>query len=274
MRRSLILVSVALLCACASWRRKGLSVSPPRKIRVAVLPLELDFKVKRPEDLETVVSTGTTRRRREEGEALKAALARSLGEDFALRVSSSYLFTAIRPVDVESAMESLGLSTAAAASESDYPRLARALGADALLRVRVHGYGRVKASWLWMLWGSSFGEGAAQGVIVAEAAANVWAAAAVAAEEVAQEGVEWFGGGYLFDRYYAPVVLEGDLYAANGRKLWGRWFVVTRNKRAVKRLPDAERRKKQARLLLTFDKARDELMRSLEKAALKNVERS
>lgn len=272
-RHAAALCLLALLGGCASWRKKGVSVRPPQKVRVALLPLDLDFKVKKPADLETVVSTQTaaSSQKRLEAEALKARLTGTLADAFEVRLSSSYLFSPLARPDVARALADLDLSASSSLSAEQYRRLAGKLGADAVLRVRVHGYGRIKTSWLWLLWGSSFGEGAAQGVAVAEAAGNVWAAVGVAAEEVAQEGFEWFGGGYLLDRFYAPVILEGDLYSgATGRKLWGRWFIVTSNKKAVKKLPAAEQKKKEVRLLLTFDKARDAMVKALEKAALKN----
>lgn len=252
-----------------------MSVFPPDKLRIAIVPLELDFKAKKPADLETVSSssTATAAMQKRQAESMKARLKEDLASLFEVRVSSSYLFIPISHLDVEKAMAALNISTSAALSPVQYQELAQSLKADVLLRVRVHGYGRIKTSWLWLLWGSSFGEGAVQGVVVAEAAANVWAAVGVAAEEVIQEGFEWFGGGYLFNRFYAPVILEGDLFSGKtGKKLWGRWFVVTENKKAVKKLPEAEQKRKEVRLLLTFQKARDAMVKKLERAALKNEE--
>ncbi len=272
-RLALFLPLLVVLGGCASWRRQGLSVNPPAKLRVAVLPLILDFKVKKLADLETVSSSSTlsAAQQRAQAESLQAALEGSLADAFEVRLSSSYLFSPIPRQDVEKAMLALDISTSTDLSQKQYALLARKLGADAVLRVKVHGYGRIRESWLFLLWASSFGEGAAQGVIVAEAAANVWAAVGVASEEVLQEGVEWFGGGYLFDRFYAPVILEGDFYSGKtGKNLWGRWFVVTENKKAVKKLPRAQQKRKEVRLYLTFQKARDAMIKGLEKAALKN----
>ena len=263
-----------LLSGCASWKKQGVSVIPPEKIRLAVLPLEMDFSVSSPADIATVAkSTATASERKKLAQAMKTRLNETLNKDFELRVSSSYVFTPIPFADVDKAMASLNFSTTPAPSPKQYHDLARRLKADALLRVRVHGYGKIKKSWLMILWASSFGEGAAQGVVIAAAAANAWAGAAVAAEEVLQEGFEWFGGGYLFDRFYAPVVLEGDLYSGKtGKNIWGWWFIDTDNKEAVKKLPKAEQKKRQVRLLLTFEKTRDDMMQKLEKVAFKNEE--
>lgn len=263
-----------LLSGCASWKKQGVSVIPPEKIRLAVLPLEMDFSVGSPADIATVAkSTATASERKKLAQAMKVRLNEELDKDFDTRVSSSYVFSPIPFADVEKALASLSLTTASAPSPGQYQELARRLKADALLRVRVHGYGKIKTSWLMLLWASSFGEGAAQGVAIAAAAANAWAGAAVAAEEVLQEGFEWFGGGYLFDRFYSPVVLEGDLYSGKtGKNIWGWWFIDTDNKEAVKKLPKAEQKKKQVRLLLTFEKTRDDMMQKLEKVAFKNEE--
>lgn len=264
---------LAALSGCASWQKQGVQIAPPQKLRVVVLPLALDFPVKRPSDLETVTSSETVSAAEQglQTGALKARLNDELAAAFELRVSSSYLFSPVPRAEVAQSLAELGLSTAAALSSSDYRQIAQRLRADVVLRVRVHGYGRIKTSWLLLLWGSSFVEGGAQGVAVAEAAANVWAAVGVAAEEVLQEGVEWLGGGYLFNRFYAPVIIEGDLYSgATGRRLWGRWYAVTKNKKAAKQLPKVEQRRKEVLLLLTFEKARDEMIKKLETAALKN----
>ncbi len=272
--RRLPVALLLLLSGCASWKKQGVSVTPPEKIRLAVLPLELDFSISNPADIATVAkSTATSAERKKLAQALKAPLNEALDKDFELRVSSSYVFSPIPSSDIDKAMASLSLSTAADPSPRQYRELARRLKADALLRVRVHGYGKIKTSWLMLLWAGSFGEGAAQGVVIAAAAANAWAGAAVAAEEVLQEGLEWFGGGYLFDRFYAPVVLEGDLYSGKtGKNIWGWWFIDTDNKEAVKKLPKADQKKKQVRLLLTFEKTRDDMMQRLEKVAFKNEE--
>ncbi len=273
-KHELALLAVVAFSGCASWQKQGVSVAPPKKIRLAVLPLKLDFSVKNPAELATVAkSTATSAERKNQARAMKARLGEELDKDFELRVSSSYVFSPVPDADVDQAMASLHLSTSAEPTPKQYQELARSLKADALLRVVVHGYGKIKTSWLLLLWASSFGEGAAQGVVIAEAAANVWAGAAVAAEEVLQEGLEWFGGGYLFDRYYAPVILEGDLYSGKtGKNIWGWWFVDTENKKAVKKLPKAEQKKKEVRLLLTFEKARDEMMQKIERAAVSNEE--
>lgn len=269
------LLLLVIFSGCASWRKHGVRVPPPQKLRVAILPLDLDFKVKSPADLETVVSSGTVAKseQKRQADAIKARLKEELAAAFELRVSSSYILSPISHVDVERAMVALNISTTAALSPTQYQELARNLNADAVLRVKVHGYGRIKKSWLLFLWGTSFVEGGAQGVVVAEAAANVWAAAAVAAEDVVQEAFEWFGGGYLFNRYYAPVIIEGDLYSGRtGKNIWGRWFVVTKNKKAAKKLSKAEQKKREVLLFLTFQKARDEMIKKLEKTVLKNEE--
>ncbi len=271
-----VLSAFVLLAGCASWRKQGVGVFPPAKVRVAILPLDLDFPAKRPEDLASIASSSMTASQRiAEAAAMKARLRETLTDAFETRFSSSYVFTPVPRADVDAALAELRRNSSTTFSPQQYRQLARRLHADAVLSVRVHGYGRIKASWLWLLWSASFIEGGAQGAIVAEAAGNVWAAVGVAAEEVAQEGFEWFGGGYAFNRFYAPVILEGDLYSgATGKNVWGRWLVITENKKAVKKLPKPEQKKKEVRLLLTFDKACDAMVRGLEKAALKNEQTS
>jgi len=98
---------------------------------------------------------------------------------------------------------------------------AKAQGADVLLAVDVAGYGRVKRKWILLMAGSGLVEGVAQGVATASVTGNALLGAGVAAEEVASESLTWIGGSWLWNKYLAPVTLEGRMWrVSDGRLIW------------------------------------------------------
>ncbi|MDE2290488.1 MAG: hypothetical protein KGL53_00285 [Elusimicrobia bacterium] len=240
--RPLLLLAAVFAAGCASWQRHGVSLLPPAKLRVAVPVPRFAVRIRRLRDVMSVpkgAEAGTPQEIARSTEALAAAMQRS----FEVRLSSSYFFT---PVPTSAAH-------------------------DATLEVTVLGYGRIKRSWVWLLLGSGVVEATSQSVIVIEATGSAPAAMAVGAEEAAQELAEDVGGVFLFDRYFTPVVLKAELVSAkDGKVLWRRWALGTRDRKAFKKLPPAERAKKEERLRIVFRDARDALVRKLEKTALRN----
>jgi len=98
---------------------------------------------------------------------------------------------------------------------------ARRQGADMVLAVDVAGYGRVKRKWILIMAGSGLIEGVAQGVATAGVSGNPLLGAGVAAEEIASESLTWIGGGWLWNKYLAPVTLEGRMWRVrDGRLVW------------------------------------------------------
>ncbi|MDQ6972945.1 MAG: hypothetical protein Q9M30_09870 [Mariprofundaceae bacterium] len=94
-------------------------------------------------------------------------------------------------------------------------------GADMMLAVDVAGYGRVKRKWILLMAGSGLIEGVAQGVATAGVSGNPLLGAGVAAEEIASESLTWIGGGWLWNKYLAPVTLEGRMWRVHdGRLVW------------------------------------------------------
>jgi hypothetical protein len=98
---------------------------------------------------------------------------------------------------------------------------ARQQGADLLLAVDVSGYGHIKRRWIVLLFGSGVIEGITQGVVAADATGNPAIGIGVGAEEMASEGLTWIGGSWFWDKYFAPVTLEGRMWRVrDGRLIW------------------------------------------------------
>lgn len=108
-------------------------------------------------------------------------------------------------------------------------------------------------------------EGVVQGVVVGKAATG-WAGVAVA--EIAQEVLTWGGGAALSKIFYSPVTLEGCLVnTADGKVLWHDTAFASTDGKALKRLPEKERARKETQLALTVAKAEKELLDDLLKEA-------
>lgn len=122
--------------------------------------------------------------------------------------------------------------------------------ADAVLDVRIAGYGKVERKWVAWLLGSGLVEGAAQGAALG-AVAGPWAGLGIALEEVAQETLTWGGGAYVFDKVFTPVILEAALRSPDGAKAWTKTVMVERSRKAIKSLPPELRKDRAARLRAT-----------------------
>lgn len=106
---------------------------------------------------------------------------------------------------------------------------ARRQGGDLLLAVDVAGYGQIKRRWVALLFGSGVVEGITQGVLATNATGNPAIGLGVGAEEITSEGLTWIGGSWFWDRYFAPVTLEGSLYRVRDGKLVWRDIVFADN---------------------------------------------
>jgi len=98
---------------------------------------------------------------------------------------------------------------------------AKEKGADLVLAVDVSGYGRVERKWVLLMAGTGLIEGVAQGVATAGVTGNPVIGAGVAAEEIASESLTWLGGAWLWNKYLAPVTIEGRMWRVrDGRLIW------------------------------------------------------
>jgi len=254
------------LCGCASWPAHGVRPTPEGTYRIALLPVAVTAHVNRLADLTTVPPPGPEGEagREADGQAIAATLAgvgadmtRTLAEDLA----ASPVLDPVPP-------ERVAAAAAASGEDADPATVARAAGADAALVVDVSGYGRIKRRWLVYLIGSGAVEAVAQGVIAYHVVDNGWVALGVGLEELGSELLTWGGGTWLFNARYAPVTLEAKLVAAaDGRTVWRDVVFVPVDRKALKALPEAERKRREVELRVTAAQARAELVGDLEKAA-------
>jgi hypothetical protein len=149
--------------------------------------------------------------------------------------------------------------------------LGTALNVRAVLVLRLSGYGHLKRRWVVYLIGAGVVEGVVEGAVVGGATKNVWVGLAVGLEEIGQEILTWGGGAFLFNRYYAPVTVEGELISTmDGKQIWSHTTFDSIDRKALKNLPEEERKKKEVQLKVTTEKAEQDLVENIEKAARYN----
>jgi len=262
---------VLLLSGCATWSRHGIAPRAPGKIRVAVLPVEVAVRVARLRNIETPPPGAPAPP--EEGaliqEKLRAA-ADEITRDVEDRLASSYFFEVASDSDVRRALAVAG--STAPLSADRLQALGRALDVQAVLSVRLSGYGSIKRRWLFYLVGSGLAEGLAQGIAAAVVIGSPWAAVGIGAEEALQETAEWGGGAYVFGRVWAPVILEGSLTsAADGKTVWSGTALESSDREALKRLPPERRERREVRLRVTAARAAASLVKDLDRKAWANL---
>lgn len=268
------LLLVLAFGGCATWSKHGVSPRAPEKIRVAVLPVQVDVRIKRLQEIRTVAKPPPSAP--EEKELIRtemSAAADAITRDLDGGLGASYFFEVAADSDVRAALAAAGLSASTAAlTGAQVEELGKALDVQAVLATRLAGYGAIKKSWLFYLIGSGLVEGLAQGAAAAAVIGNPWAAVGIGAEEAAQETAEWLGGAYLFDAIYSPVILEARLSSvSDGGVLWSGTELASSNHKAVKALAKADRAKKELRLRLTAQKAAAALVKAINRKAWSNL---
>ncbi len=139
---------------------------------------------------------------------------------------------------------------------------AKERGADLVLAVDVSGYGHVKRRWILLMAGTGLIETVAQGVAAAGVTGNPVVGAGVAAEEMAQESL-WLGGAWLWNKYLAPVTLEGRMWRVrDGRLIWHD-VQFTDSSNLFGLLLGKKQPKKEKALAMSLKKAEDDLFSDL-----------
>lgn len=270
----LVLPLAAILCGCAGWARHGVQMRPPRKLKVAVLPVEEAVSIKKLKYVMTVSSSAKPPA--DEGAAVEAELGRvreALTAELEARLAETYFYEVLPSTAVRAAMDEAGICVSTCPLNGERAAaLGRRLGADVLLSSRLSGYGQVKKKWITLMLLSGLVEGGVQGIVAAKLVHNTWVAIGVAAEEVAQEAVTWWGGSFLFGKAFSPVVLEGELRSASdGKVVWSKTALATLDKKELKKFPPDEQGKKELRLKITAESAVTELVKSLQKKTARNM---
>ncbi len=266
-----------LLAGCATWTGHGVTIDPQQKLRIAVLPVQSDVEIKSLNDIETVPESAKEipdekERIRQEMQRVTEAMTRSIET----RLHDSPYFEVVPHDKVAEALASRTDRPANASRSADQIKeIGRALNAQAVLTVLLSSYGRLKRKWVAYLIGTGVAEGVVEGVVVGGAIRNVWVGLIVAAEEIGQEVLTWGGGSYLFNMYYAPVTLEGELISSSdGGTVWSHTTFDSIDRKALKKLPEEERKKKEVQLKVTAEKAERDLVEDLEKAAKKSIRKN
>jgi len=139
---------------------------------------------------------------------------------------------------------------------------AKERGVDLVLAVDVSGYGRVKRKWILLMAGTGLIEAVAQGVAAAGVTGNPAVGAGVAAEEIAQESL-WLGGAWLWNKYLAPVTLEGRMWRVrDGRLIWHD-VQFADSSDLLRLLFGKKQPKKEKALAMSLKKAEDDLFNDL-----------
>lgn len=272
-RISVLIVLTCFLTGCVSWSAHDVTLSSSRKLRIAVLPVPSEVVIEKSQDIEPVPDS--EKEQADEAQLISQRM-QTVTEDMARtiekRLSASPDLEVIPHEQVEAALATLGMPTAKPLTPGHIERLDRTVDVQAVLAVRLSGYGRLKQEWTTILIGTGVGEGVAQGVVVARATASAALGIAAMLEEVAQEVLTWGGGSHLFNEHYSPVILEGRLVSTfDGKTLWSDTAFSSIDKKALKKLPEDKQKKKEVQLKVTTDKTGHELVASLEKAVQKHL---
>jgi hypothetical protein len=268
-----LLMAVLLSAGCASWAGHGVTTAPGGKFRIAVLPVQSEVEVDRLSDIETVPGgTGPVQDEKKAIHDRMELITEDMTRSIEVRLSASPYFTVIPASRVKSMMEGMDMQPPYPPfSAEQIGKLCAPLDAQVLLEVRLTGYGRLKTRWVAYLIGSGIVEGVVEGSVVGGATRNIWIGLAVGLQEIGQEILTWGGGAYLFNRYYAPVTLEGALFSArDGQSVWNDTAFDSIDRKALKKLPEEERSRKEVQLRVTADKVIQDLTTNLEKAAKRN----
>ncbi len=265
------IAALSFLCACSHWAKMGVVLTPPRKLNLAILPIQFSVKISKRKEIQDVPKEEQKLSYKEEAaltqaklEAISQRMTRYIGN----RLSKSYFFNIVS-LDKEIPFANFQLPTSSAAWQD----LSRSAGAAIFLQVQIEGYGHIRKIWLAYLVGSGLVEGLVEGVAASFALGprQQWIAAAIGGEEALQETAEWVGGAYILDHFFTPVILKARLINGHtGKVFWSETAMGTWAGADLKKFPKSERSKKQIRLKAVSEAALRKLAKDIEKAAAKN----
>ncbi|MBI5137616.1 MAG: hypothetical protein HZA24_09850 [Nitrospirae bacterium] len=263
---ALPLFAAALLVAgCATWSAHGVGGTGVERLEVAVLPVRPTAHVRHLADIADAPAPDGADERALIDAELAAAAAHLDGVLHPLLADQPEL-APVSPDRVRAALPEAPPDDAGAAA------IGRRLGVPAVLRTELSGYGRLKGRWVAILIGTGVVEGVAQGIVAVRLTDNRWLGLGLLLEEIAQEVLTWGGGAYLFNAHYAPVTLEVRLIAsADGHAIWHDTILVGINRKALKVLPEAERKRRSVQLRVTAERAAGHLAGALGKAARRHL---
>ncbi len=285
-RRALLilLISAAALSGCATWSAHGVSVRPPRKLRVAILPVTQDFKLSKLSSIETIpqgldLSHMPPAEQKKMTEKAMAADLVWIRQSLDERFSRTYAYEVLPDSEVLEGLRQEGLSP-----ESDLwglkpakmKSLAQRMKVDVILKSRLGGYGKLKSVWLAGVMAADYAENGVTGFAVAAASGNPWAGIGTGALETVLDTVKWIGALWFTNRLFVPVILKGELVSgADGRGLASNMetemnFEIFGHDKTFDKYPLEQRKLKQVRLKVVANKAIDDMAVYFDGQALKN----
>lgn len=208
------------------------------RLKVRVLPVKMDVKIKRLKDIETVP-------------------AKMAGGNQELELIAEKV-AAIESQTTADLKELLG--------RSDRFEVVEGTEADAVIECKISGYGKAKRAWTILLVGSGFFEGVFHGMIASSATGSQSFAVGVALAEIVSEAVKWGGGAYLFGKTFTPVIIETKLYSARSGKKIGKAIVLgVAGRKLMKGTTPEQKKDRSYKLSLVRLKAVDDTVRKIEK---------
>ncbi len=269
-----VMVLSFILSGCATWAGHGITTYPHEKLRIAVLPVINEVEITKIKDIETVPEpekeiSNEKVRIKQQMEKVTEDMIRSIET----RLNASPYFEVVPHEQVAEALTTkVAQPVNAPLTAEQIKSIGMALNAHALLIIRLSGYGHLKRRWVVYLIGTGVVEGVVEGAVVGGATANPWVGTAVALEEIGQEVLTWGGGAYLFNMYYAPITIESELISTvDGKHVWSHTTFDSIDRKALKKLSEEEKKKKEVQLKVTAEKAEKDLVENLEKTAKKHL---
>jgi len=254
---------------CSTWTRHEAVAAPHPRLKIALLPVQNGAAIKRLKEIQTVPDHAKEQVNEKERitETMKKVTER-MTRSIETRLNESPFFEVVPGERVADALK--GHGSALPLAPAQIRTLGRELKVNAVLTIRLSGYGHLKRRWVLSLIATGFVEGIVEGAVVAGATGNGWIGLAVALEEIAQEVLTWGGGAYLFNMRYSPVTIEGELIdAKDGKRLWRHTTFESIDRKGLKKRSEEERKKKEVQLEVTLEKAQSDFVKRLEKAVKK-----
>lgn len=264
LRGAIALGLAGLLCGCATWSAHGVRADNTGELRIAVLPVRSDVEIGALKEIATLPTPAPPADEAQQIRARMAAVTESITQAIEQQLGTSPYLEVVGHEQVSKTLGTVELPL----TTQQLRQLLSNLDVQAVLAVQISGYGQLERKWVLYLLGSGVVEGVVQGLAVGKATGNVWAGLAVGSEEILQEFLVWGGGGRLFDWHFAPVILEGSITSTvDAKQIWSDTAYASIDTKALKRVPKAERDRKEMQLQVTTEKATHELVKDLLKEA-------
>jgi len=276
-RRNFRILSCFFIIAiygCAShWSKHNVFFEAPQKLKVIVLPVECEVRVKK---LKLIKSTKDDVLPTDAEEKIIkdeiARVAEEISKNIEVRLNNSYFFESVPLEKTRLAMNTIGIK-GLELSDKQLKELGEVLNAKLILRTYLSGYGTIKKKWQVLLLGSGLLEGVTQGIIAYKLSHSKSLSILIATEEFAQEALVWGGGIYIFNHIFSPVILESELISVSDQRIiWSKTAFSTIDRKAIKKYTSEEQKLKELRLKVTAEKAVNEIIKSIQEAALKNLD--